>query len=120
MCVLVKLEFDKNSIRNARTDSSFTMEEVAKKLNMDLTAYWRLENGKVRVKAEDLPKLMEVFNKNFHFFFKDKNGDEVEIVLKVKRDMEELVKVCECLEENPDWLKNPSDIDAIKIRMKNY
>lgn len=40
------MKFNNNKLREARGQKKLTLEEMAKLMDMDLSAYWRLETGK--------------------------------------------------------------------------
>jgi len=118
---MIKLEFDKNSLMKARAEALMTMEEAARILQIDIAAYWRMEKSKSRVRAEDLPKLMDLFNKPLSFFFKNKNEDEkLKVTLNVGKKKESIQNLLDYLTENPESLFNSGDMDMLEIELKNF
>jgi transcriptional regulator with XRE-family HTH domain len=67
------MKFNNNKLREARGQKKLTLEDMAKSMHMDLSAYWRLETGKTKVKAEQLVMFMEIFDRPYAYFFKSHN-----------------------------------------------
>ncbi|WP_062052457.1 helix-turn-helix domain-containing protein [Bacillus sp. JCM 19034] len=67
------MKFNHCKLREARGQKKLTLEDMAKSMNMDLSAYWRLEQGKTKVKAEQLIKLMMIFDRPYTYFFESSN-----------------------------------------------
>lgn len=67
------MKFNHDKLREARGQKKLTLEEMAKCMDMDLSAYWRLETGKTKVKAEQLIMFMEIFDRPYAYFFKSSN-----------------------------------------------
>lgn len=62
------MQINIRKIKVARTSKGMSVEEVAKKLEMDSNAYWRIESGKSQLKANMLIKLMNIFEQPLEFF----------------------------------------------------
>jgi transcriptional regulator with XRE-family HTH domain len=67
------MKFNHNKLREARGQKKLTLEEMAKFMDMDHSAYWRLEAGKTKVKAEQLIMFMEIFDRPYVYFFEGNN-----------------------------------------------
>lgn len=65
-------------IRKLRKDKNFSTQEMAERLNIDLSAYTRLESGKTYTWAKYLDDLLGIFEISVEDFFKG-IGSEVSI-----------------------------------------
>lgn len=72
------MKFNHNKLREARGQRKLTLEEMAKTMDMELSAYWRLESGRTQVKAEQLIRFMEIFDQPYVFFFE--SNDPIRII----------------------------------------
>lgn len=116
------MKFNHNILREARGFRKLTLEEMAKKMDMDLSAYWRLESGKTKVKAEQLIMFMEIFDRPYTYFFESSNPTR-SIEIQVECIPDKLQILHEFLKAHPgiikDWeqsvLKMEQEIHSISF-----
>ncbi|XJZ27724.1 helix-turn-helix domain-containing protein [Bacillota bacterium Lsc_1132] len=99
------MKFNHNKLREARGQKKFTLEDMAKSMDMDLSAYWRLETGKTTVKAEQLIMFMEIFDRPYAYFFESSNPNR-SIKLDVECVPDKLQVMYDFLKANPGIVKN--------------
>ncbi|MBL0302268.1 MAG: helix-turn-helix transcriptional regulator [Cytophagaceae bacterium] len=58
------MNFKNENLRKLRNKINYSQEFMADKLGMDHSSYNRLENGKQKLKMEDIPKIATAFNKS--------------------------------------------------------
>ncbi len=51
------MNFNNDNLRRLRTQANFSQEYMAEMLNMEHSSYNRLENGKQKLKLEEIPKI---------------------------------------------------------------
>lgn len=99
------MKFNCGKLREARGQKRLTLEEMAKMLDMDPSAYWRLEAGKTKVKAEQLIRFMEIFNRPYAYFFE--NSEKARIIkLEVEVIPEKLKIMFDFIKANPGIVKD--------------
>jgi transcriptional regulator with XRE-family HTH domain len=103
------MKFNHNKLREARGQKKLTLEDMAKSMHMDLSAYWRLETGKTKVKAEQLVMFMEIFDRPYAYFF-DSNNPIRFIKVEVECIPDKLQLIYDFLKAHPgivkDWEQN--------------
>lgn len=100
------MKFDYSKLREARVERKLTLEDMANRMGMDISAYWRLETGNTKIKAEQLTTFMDFFNKPFSYFFKanDMPTRTVELIVECLPD--KLQTVYHFLKEHPGVVKD--------------
>lgn len=109
------MRFNERNIRRARQEKGLTLEEAAKKLNMDITAFWRLENGRTKVKAEQLPAIMELFDKPYSYFFERQDEPIDLLILMLEDQTDKMLTAYNLLKSHPELLKYGQD-DLLRIK----
>lgn len=100
------MRFDYEKLREARTRRNLTLEEMAKYMKMDISAYWRLESGKTQVKAEQLIKFMDFYEKPYSYFFEKSEVPSRTITLLVECLTDKLEKIYWFLKQHPGIVEN--------------
>ncbi len=123
------MKFNHNKLREARGQKKLTLEEIAKSMNMDISAYWRLETGKTKVKAEQLIMFMELFDQPYAYFFEPSNPNrsikvEVECIPNKLQIMYDFLKahpgIVKVWEQNVLKLEQEIHSSSFLINEKNY
>lgn len=100
------MKFDYNKLREARIKRKLTLEDMAKYMKLDISAYWRLETGKTQVKAEQLITFMDFFEKPYSYFFETSNVSNRSINLSVECLPDKLQVMHHFLKEHPGIVNN--------------
>ena len=72
-----------NKIKKIRLEKGFSIQEMADKLNIDLSAYSRLESGSTFTWGKYLEDILMIFEVSPEFFFKGIVGKKYTIMNKV-------------------------------------
>lgn len=99
------MRFDHKKLKEARLNKNWTLEEMANVMGMDLAAYWRLEKGKTKVKAEQLITFMRLFDQPYIYFFETSNSLRA-IRFEVECLPEKMQVLYEFLQEQPNIVGN--------------
>lgn len=103
------MKFNHSKLKEARGQKKLTLEDMARSMHMDLSAYWRLEAGKTKVKAEQLMRFMEIFDRPYAYFFESCNPRR-SIKLEVECMPDKLRLLYDFLKSHPgivkDWEQN--------------
>jgi transcriptional regulator with XRE-family HTH domain len=112
------MKFNYSKLREARVQKKLTLEEMAKLMDMDLSAYWRLEMGKTKVKAEQLIMLMEIFDQPYAYFFEN---SEIARIIKLEIEVlpEKLEIMYDFLKTNPGVIKDWEQ-SILKVEQELY
>lgn len=112
------MKFNYSKLREARVQKKLTLEEMAKLMDMDLSAYWRLEMGKTKVKAEQLIMLMEIFDQPYAYFFEN---SEIARIIKLEIEVlpEKLQIMYDFLKTNPGVIKDWEQ-SILKVEQELY
>lgn|SRR5690606_12268879 len=101
------MKFDYIKLREARLKRELTLEDMANRMGMDVSAYWRLETGNTKVKAEQLIAFMDFFEKPYSYFFNVNDVPIRTVKFIVECLPEKLQTVYHFLKEHPgiirDW-----------------
>lgn len=100
------MKFNCEKLREARMRRNLTLEEMAKYMKMDISAYWRLETGKTQVKAEQLITFMNFFEKPYSYFFKTSDVQNRSINILVECEPDKLQVIYGFLKEHPGVVKD--------------
>ncbi|MFP7202392.1 hypothetical protein B5V89_17875 [Heyndrickxia sporothermodurans] len=65
------LKFNHEKLRAARRGKNYTLQDVADRLQIELHAYWRLEQGQTQLKVDQLLKLIHIFDKPLEYFLEE-------------------------------------------------
>ncbi|WP_379544895.1 helix-turn-helix domain-containing protein [Oceanobacillus sojae] len=112
------MNFDHNRLREARLKKNWTLEEMANLMNMDLAAYWRLEKGKTKVKAEQLIMFMKFFDQPYIYFF-ETNTHLRTITFEVECIPEKMQVMYKFLKNHPDIVKGWEET-KLKVEQELY
>lgn len=112
------MNFDHNRLREARLNKKWTLEEMANLMNMDLAAYWRLEKGKTKVKAEQLIMFMKFFDQPYVYFF-ETNTHLRTITFEVECIPEKMQVMYKFLKNHPDIVKGWEET-KLKVEQELY
>ncbi|AYV72089.1 hypothetical protein C2H98_11100 [Niallia circulans] len=112
------MKFNYSKLREARVQKKLTLEEMAKLMDMDLSAYWRLEMGKTKVKAEQLILLMEIFDQPYTYFFENSEIARI-IKLEIEVSPEKLEIMYDFLKTNPGVIKDWEQ-SILKVEQELY
>lgn len=55
------MEFNLKRLQAERIARSMTQDEIAEKLGMERTSYWKRENGNVKITIEEFAKILNIF-----------------------------------------------------------
>ena len=99
------MKFDYSKLRDARRERKLTLEDMANRMGMDVSAYWRLETGNTKVKAEQLIAFMDYFEKPYSYFFKADDGSARTVKLIVECLPDKLQTFYHFLKEHPGIIK---------------
>lgn len=100
------MKFDYRKLREARLKRELTLEDMANRMGMDVSAYWRLETGNTKLKAEQLIAFMDFFQKPYSYFFKVDDGSARTVKLIVECLPDKLQTFYHFLKEHPGIIKD--------------
>ncbi|WP_413377196.1 helix-turn-helix domain-containing protein [Alkalihalobacillus sp. 1P02AB] len=112
------MKFNHNMLREARGQKKLTLEQMAKLMDMDLSAYWRLETGKTKVKAEQLIMVMEIFEQPYAYFFENSETARI-IKLEIEAIPEKVEIIYDFLKKHPGIVKDWEQ-SILKVEQELY
>jgi transcriptional regulator with XRE-family HTH domain len=68
------MNFNNDNLRKLRLNSNLTQENMADIMDIEHSAYNRLENGKLKLKMEHIPKIAKAFSKKEDDILKELMG----------------------------------------------
>lgn len=85
--------FNPLKLKAARHLKGYSSKELARLINLDINAYWRLENGKTQIKMNTLLQVAEVLEQPLKYFVDDSTVSAV-----IKNKLNELSILLERLQ----------------------
>ncbi|NBA86607.1 helix-turn-helix domain-containing protein [Emticicia sp. CRIBPO] len=68
------MNFNNDNLRRLRIQASFSQEYMAEMLNMEHSSYNRLENGKQKLKVEEIPKIARALSITYEEVLRELTG----------------------------------------------
>lgn len=83
------LKFNYQKLKEARKLKNYTLQDMADRLQIDIHAYWRIEQGKTSLKVNHLFKLLTILDKPIEYFTEEIHTTD-DLYIKIK-DVEALL-----------------------------
>lgn len=65
------MQFNHSKLKAARSLKGYSIEEMARRVGMDMHAYWRIESGKTQLKVHHLLKIASVLEQSITYFVEE-------------------------------------------------
>ncbi|MED4305529.1 MULTISPECIES: helix-turn-helix domain-containing protein [Bacillus] len=88
------MEFNHYKLKAARCLKGYSVEEMARRIGVDVHAYWRIESGKTQLKVQHLLKIAMVLEQPLTYFV-----EENEMSTDVKNRVIELLVLLDRLDD---------------------
>jgi transcriptional regulator with XRE-family HTH domain len=130
------MNFNNDNLRRLRIQASFSQEYMAEMLHMEHSSYNRLENGKQKLKIEEIPKIARALSITYEEVLReltgwplnngnafDDPGDQNSVSNKLDKDLlilllnekdnliKEKSKMVELLEEKIEMLEKQNEVE---------
>lgn len=86
------MQFNHHKLKAARCIKGYSVEEVARRMGVDVHAYWRIESGKTQLKVPHFIKIASILDQPLTYFL-----DENELIIDVTDRVNELSVILERL-----------------------